>query len=112
MDGLLTADNLPTILAIVLSATVLNWLRDVWAAFWTWRKGASEKERNVLLDVLAQLERCHQDRDHAANDRDAYRRQVGRRDFLLLKNGIDPPADETGILDDDHSSVGAAEPAT
>lgn len=112
MKDLLTADNLPIILGIVLSATVLNWLRDVWTAFWTWRGRASQKEKNILLDTLAQLERCNHDRDEASDERDAYRRQVGRRDYLLLKAGIDPPADELDVLaHDDHSGLGAAEPA-
>lgn len=108
MKDLLTADNLPTILAIVLSATVLNWLRDVWAAFWTWRKGASKKGENILIQTLAQLERCNHDRDIAEDERDLYRQQVGRRDYLLLKHGIELPDD--GVDHDTDRSVGTSQP--
>lgn len=93
MSDLLNADNLPVIIGIVISANGLYFLKEIIDAVRAWRKGASDKERNILLDTLAQLERCNQDRDTAADERDRYRQQVGRRDFLLLRNGIDPPND-------------------
>jgi hypothetical protein len=115
MDGLLTADNLPVILGIVLSATVLNWVRDVVSAFVTWRKGASEKERNIIRDTLAQLERCNHDRDNATDERDEYRRAVGRRDYLLLANGIPLPDDSQLVMSrgtDTNTNSGTGEPET
>lgn len=104
MDGLLTADNLPVIISIVLGTTFLTWLRDIIDLIRAWRRGASEKERNLLKDALSQLEDCRGDLEETEDERDAYRRQVGRRDFLLLKAGIEPPNDGTGHGVDDSSS--------
>lgn len=93
MNGLITADNLPVIIGIVLSANVLYFIREMVIAVQTWRKGASERARDLLMETLAQLERCHNDRDKAQTERDTYLRQVGRRDYILLAHGIEPPTE-------------------
>lgn len=112
MDGLLTAENLPVILALILSGPVLIFIRDMVGMFRTWRKGASEKEKNILTDALTALDRCHHERDAASNERDAYRRMVGRRDYLLLKHGIKLPNDNGGAEDgSDGRSVGPEQSA-
>lgn len=106
MGDLLTADNLPVIIGIVLSAHVLNWLRELIQTFITWRRGASEKEKSILADTLAQLERCSRDRDRVTDERDRYRQALGRRDYLLLANGIPLPDDGKWVNPD----VGSSEP--
>lgn len=89
----ITADNIGTILTILISTTGLYFLRELFKNFWKWRKGASYREREVIQFTLDQLEKCHDDLEVAENERDAYRRQVGRRDHVILAAGLQLPRD-------------------
>lgn len=97
MNGLITPDNLPVIIGIVLSANVLVFIREMVAAVQAWRKGATERAKDLLMETLVQLERCHSDRDKALTERNTYLRQVASRDYLLLRNGLKVPKDDTNV---------------
>lgn len=90
---LLTAQNLPWVLGAVLSPGAAYFISAAIRGIIDWRKGASEEDKNLLLDTLAQLERCNRDRDTARDQADRYRQQVGRRDYQLLSHGMEPPDD-------------------
>lgn len=93
MSNLLTADNLPVILSILISAVGLNFLKEIIDAVRAWRRGASEKERNILSDTMTALQDCHDELAGVTDERDAWRQRTGRRDYLLTSHGIDPPND-------------------
>lgn len=95
--GLITPDNLPYVIAALLSPGAAYFLKEAVKGMIDWRRGATQEDKNVLLDTLAQLKRCSEDRDKAYDERDHYRRQVARRDYLLLLNNITLPNDERGL---------------
>ena len=93
MGRLLTADNLPAILTIVLSWPVLYFLLKLVEGFGVWRKGADTRDKNLLARTMRQLRECDDDLSRTEDERDTYRQKVGRRDYLLLSHGLEPPKD-------------------
>lgn len=93
MNGLLTPENLPVIIGLVLSANGVFFVKELINTVRAWRAGASERARDLLMETLMQLERCNHERDRASKERDTYLRQVGKRDYLLLVNGLAIPED-------------------
>jgi len=92
---LITAQNLPTILTIVISANGLYLLREVFKNLRLWRKGVSDHEREAVGFVASQLEKCNDDLTTVMDERDQWRQKSGRRDHIILANGLDLPHDGT-----------------
>lgn len=91
--ALINSQNLPTILGILISANGLYMLREVFKNFRLWRKGASDREHDIMTFTVSQLDKCHDELDVALDERDTYRQQVGRRDHVILANGLALPRD-------------------
>ena len=89
----ITEDNLPQIAAAVFSMTTVYLLRDVFKNWRWWRKGASQREKDTIAYTAHQLERCNEELDETQIERDHYLRQVGRRDHIILSNGLRVPHD-------------------
>lgn len=104
--ALLTEENLPTIVGILISTQGVYMAREVFKNFRLWRKGASAREREVMQFTVDQLEHCNDELDQTQNERDEYRRQVGRRDHVILSNGLPLPYDGTGRGGDPHGFDG------
>lgn len=93
MKQLLNADNLPLVIGSLISVPGFYFFREMVRAIVAWRKGADAKEHGILLDTLEQLARCNEHRDRAYDERDRYRRQVGRRDHIILSAGLPLPVE-------------------
>ncbi len=91
--SLINSDNLPTLVGILISANGLYMLREVFKNLRLWRRGASDREREAMGYVSAQLDKCNDELDRTQNERDTYRQQVGRRDHVILSNGLTLPND-------------------
>lgn len=89
----ISEENFPQIVAAVLSINTVWILRDVLKNWRWWRTGATEKEKSAIRYAAEELARCHKELSRTQDERDYYRRQVGRRDHLLLSNGIELPQD-------------------
>lgn len=91
--ALVTAENLPEVLTIVLVTFTLTVIRIAVTQWNKWRKGLTTRERLLIERALKQLKQCDQERDQLEDERDLYRRRVGQRDYLLLLHNIPIPKD-------------------
>lgn len=91
--ALVNADNLPTVISAVLGINTVYILRDVFKNLRLWRKGASEREKTILAYTVSALDKCHDDLDNVQDERDEWRQKVGRRDHIILANGLTLPHD-------------------
>lgn len=99
--GLLTEENLPTVISAVLGINTVYILRDVFKNLRLWRKGASERERGILAYTVEALGKCHDELDQTQDERDEWRQKVGRRDHIILANGLTLPRDGARGIESD-----------
>jgi hypothetical protein len=91
---IVTAENLPQILGAILTLNTVYILRDVFKNWRWWRKGVTVKEKDAIAYTVTQLEACHTELAETQRERDHCYRQVGRRDRVILSNGLKLPRDE------------------
>jgi hypothetical protein len=94
MGGLLNHDNLPEVLGIVLAWPVLYFLLKLGEGVGAWRRGADTRDKSLLARAMRQVKECDDELSRTEDERDLYRQKVGRRDYLLLSHGLDPPPDD------------------
>lgn len=100
--ALITQDNLPTVISAVLGINTVYILRDAFKNLRLWRKGATERERGIMAYTVEALEKCHDELDQTQDERDEWRQKVGRRDHIILANGLPLPRDgRRGIESDE-----------
>lgn len=86
-------DAVTTILALVISANGVYFLRNLFKGIQAWRRGSSERERDILQYVIDQRDAAVAKLTTAEDERDRYRRMVARRDYALLSHDLAIPND-------------------
>jgi len=86
-------DAVTTILALVISANGVYFLRNLFKGIQAWRRGTSEREKDILQYVVDQRDTAVAKLATAENERDRYRRMVARRDAALLRHDVPLPDD-------------------